>query len=441
MAMATAESLAAPVRPRLSTYRQAMLSLYWFATAVHWGAILQLLLPVQAEAIGGHDFKETTLGVILGIGALVSMVAAPIFGAMSDRWHTRWGRRTPWLVVGTAGNVICLILLAYLPATRAAVVPYALAFMGIELFNNLATAPYSALIPDMVPPAQRGSASGWQGFMNVLGSGVGVAFGFALASIGTRGAYWLIAAFMVAGMLGTVLTVHEPVTNTSGVPFRWPSFLRGLVTPFHSRDFTWVFLTRLLVLGGTLMIQVNMRFYMQDVLGAPFRFFGRKLTDDPSFAASLFFLPLLLGGLVGAYFGGTLSDRYGRKVMVYTSGLLQTVVVILLAVTHSFSLVVLLGIVFGLGYGAYQAVDWALATDILPSEVDYAKDMGVWHVTNTLPQFTAVPIAGFVLSTFQLIDRRSGNLHPQLGYTLMFALAITCFILGTVLVNKVRGVR
>ena len=43
-----------------------------------------------------------------------------------------------------------------------------------------------------------------------------------------------------------------------------------------------------------------------------------------------------------------------------------------------------MGIVFGLGYGAYISVDWALATDVLPSMDDYARDMGVWHVALTL---------------------------------------------------------
>lgn len=34
----------------------------------------------------------------------------------------------------------------------------------------------------------------------------------------------------------------------------------------------------------------------------------------------------------------------------------------------------------GVGYGAYQAVDWALALDVLPKGSNIAKDMGVWHV-------------------------------------------------------------
>src|SRR5258706_4367435 len=50
---------------------------------------------------------------------------------------------------------------------------FILAFMWVEFWNNVATAPFSALIPDVVPLNQRGSASGWYGLMSMLGSFAG----------------------------------------------------------------------------------------------------------------------------------------------------------------------------------------------------------------------------------------------------------------------------
>jgi MFS family permease len=427
------------VRPRLSGVQQAMLSLYWFSVSAHWAAILNILLPQQALAIGGDAFKGRTLGIILAFGAVVSMVVAPVFGALSDRVPTRWGRRHPWLVVGTLLNIVGLIVLAYIPATPQAIVPYVLAFMGIELFNNLATAPYSALIPDVVPPEQRGSASGWMGLMTMLGSFVGTAVGFVLAIIGIAGAYWFIAVVMLVGMLGTVLTIKEPPVTATSPPFRWGGLWRGMLSPFRSRNFAWVFWTRFLVVMGTFTVQQFLQFYMKDVIGAPFRFFGITLATDPAAATSFFLLTLLIGAIASSLVAGRLSDRYGRKLMVYLSGALQTAVVIVFIFYGSFELAVLLGLVFGLGYGAYQSVDWALATDVLPNLDDYAKDMGVWHVSITLPQVLATPVAGFLLDRFQIIGQRNGI--PDLGYTVIFALAALFFIFGTVLVRQVRGVR
>ncbi len=134
----------------LSVFQQAMLSLFWFANSVHWGTILIILLPQQALAIGGNAFKGRTLGLILALAAIISIVAAPVFGTLSDRWQTRWGRRHPWLLGGTILNIAGLFALALIPPTPTAIVPYILAFMWIALFNNVATAPYSALILDVV---------------------------------------------------------------------------------------------------------------------------------------------------------------------------------------------------------------------------------------------------------------------------------------------------
>lgn len=450
-AFAPAVAVSSLVRPRMRAWQQAALSLYWFGSSAHWTAILITLLPLQAERIGGSAFKGTTLGQILAIGALLSMVVAPIFGAWSDRIRTRWGRRKPFVVIGTLGNVVGLFALAFIPSTPSALGWYVLAYLWINLFNNLATAPYSALIPDVVPHDQRGAASGWLGLMTMLGNFVGGITGILLAVLSTSYgearaitfAYLGLAVILTLSMIATVLTVHEP-EPPEVPPFHWGTFMRGLIEPFRSRDFSWVFWTRFLVVLGTFTVQGFILYYAKDVVAGgaehfDYRFFGIPLASDAASATSFFVLALLAGAIISSLSAGQLSDRYGRKLMVYISGGLQALTVALLILQVNFSLVVLLGIVFGLGYGAYQAVDWALASDVLPSEDDYAKDMGVWHIAQTLPQSIATPVAGVLLDRFNAAGAANGN--GTLGYTVIFSLAFIYFLLGTVLVRNVRGTR
>ena len=82
-------------RPRLSTFRQALLSFFWLATNTHWSAILVITMPSQIKSAVGNDAKGSALGLALGLGALISMVAAPAFGALSDRIRLPGGRRKP----------------------------------------------------------------------------------------------------------------------------------------------------------------------------------------------------------------------------------------------------------------------------------------------------------------------------------------------------------
>src|SRR5881275_1745966 len=97
---ASVAAAALPSAVRMSHVRQAFLSLFWFGLQAHWAAILLITLPQQAFIIGGDAAKGQTLGIVLLLGAAVSMLAAPLFGALSDRTLTRFGRRRPWIVVG-----------------------------------------------------------------------------------------------------------------------------------------------------------------------------------------------------------------------------------------------------------------------------------------------------------------------------------------------------
>ncbi len=427
-------------RPRLSALRQAMLSFYWFANGVHWSAILLVLLPIQVLEIVGDVTKGETLGNVVLFGAFISMVIAPLYGAWSDRIKTRFGRRVPFLVVGTLLNVVCLIGMAYLPrkGDPSSLPLFILVFMAVNLFNNMATAPFSALIPDVVPPDQRGAASGWLGLMSVLGNFVGGLVGILLGVIGVVGAYWLVIVIMLLGMTVTVTSVKEPLAPDVA-PFRWRKFMRGLYLPLvEAHDFRWVFLTRFLVTLGIFTVQEFLLFYMKDVIKS-FTFLGIKVADDPQSAVTFFVVALLLGAIAASLVSGVLSDRYGRKRMVYISGALQGLVAAVFIFFGNYTLALTMGIIFGLGYGAYQAVDWALASDVLPSADDYAKDMGVWHIAFTMPQIIATPIAGRLLDTFQGVGQTVGL--PTLGYTVIFSLAVAYFALGTYFVHKIRGVR
>ncbi len=428
---------------RMSVAQQAMLSFYWFATNAQWSAILIILLPKQAEAIGGDANKGATVGIILGIGAFISMVAAPLLGAWSDRVRTRWGRRRPFLVVGTIFNAIGLIIMSFIPASPGTFIPYTLAFCWIMIFNNVATAPYSALIPDVVPKDQRGTASGWMGLMTMLGMFVGGSVGLFLDRIGFQGAYIALAIIMLMGMAGTVLTVKEPAPPEVE-PFKFTAFFRGILEPFKSADFSWVFWTRFLVVMGTFTVQEFLQYYMRDsVAGGADQFnyslFGKHLASQAHEANSYFMIALLGGAVMSAFAAGALSDKYGRKLMVYISGALQGLVAAVFIFSGNYTVALFMGLVFGLGYGAYQSVDWALASDVLPSEDDHAKDMGVWHIAMTMPQVLAPLIAGFLLDLFQKIGKDAGI--PTLGYTVIFGLAVVYFFFGTVMVRNIRGVR
>ena len=110
--------------------------------------------------------------------------------------------------------------------------------------------------------------------------------------------------------------------------------------------------------------------------------------------------------------------------------------VLLFSLVTDLTVLYLLGVLFGLGFGAYQAVDWALACDVLPDRDNAAaKDMALFHVSFTLPQVFASALAGQLL--YHLNQSAGGNF----GYRVVFATAALWFMLSLVFVRMIKGVR
>jgi MFS family permease len=210
----------------------------------------------------------------------------------------------------------------------------------------------------------------------------------------------------------------------------------GLRAAFADHDFRWVITTRFFQTLGIFTILPFLAFYFQDVVRA----------SNYGVASDLWQLVVLAGGLAPALLCGYLSDRTRRrKVFVYLSSGLQgaVVAVLLFTLLSDLRTIYVLGLAFGIGYGAYSAVDWALACDVLPDrERSASRDMGIFHIAYTLPQVLAPALLAPIL--YYLNHSRSVAglaIGPNAGYRAVFASAAVWFALATLMVRKIRKVR
>jgi len=103
-----------------------------------------------------------------------------------------------------------------------------------------------------------------------------------------------------------------------------------------------------------------------------------------------------------------------------------------LAIYPSFALGVLVLVIFGASYGAYQVADWTLALRVLPSRDTAGKDMGIWHICMVLPQILAPGISGWLISGIKMES------SERLAYITAFGIAAFWFILAAWLITRVR---
>ena len=425
--MADALAPAAPTR-KFTTLDQFFVSCFWLAYNVHWGALIAIVIPNQIATIVGDANKEFYNGLIPPLGAIVSLLITPVAGALSDRSRSHFGRRRPFIVVGTLINILFLILIAGF-GNGSNIWLFMLCYMGIQFGNNWSGGPYAGLIPDVVPPAQRGAASGWLGLMTAIGTLVGA---LAAGRLIQNGNYWPIYLLIIAAllvMLGlTLWGVREQPNNSDPGAFDIGRFLRSfLLDPKVYRDFYWVLLTRGLVTMGIYSVFTFFQYFLKDIIHAA----------NPAEQASYLIGIIIVAGIPTSIIAGSLSDRHGRKPMVYLSGglmSLASIIFIAVSLFPSIAFTYVVGALFGIGYGAYQAVDWALAIDVLPGGEDAAKDMGIWHVALVLPQILAPAITGLTLNALK-------STSLLLGYTVVFVLTAIWFLLGTVFVRQIKGAR
>ncbi len=407
-----------PGRPKLTLWNQLHLGLYWFPNNALWTGLLLIVLPEKVLSIVGSGAATGVLSWTGILGTLVASVVSPTFGIISDHFRSRMGRRRPLMIVGTAGTFVFLLVLAYARSLPL----FVIGLIGVQFLNNVAQSSYQGLIPDLVPPGQRGAASGFMALYNQAGVIVGAILG-AFTSVILFA--WSTLALLVIALLTTLGFVQEPSSldlprrklraQFSGIRLRGPAY----------RDFWWVFATRSLVLTGLYVLQQYLLYYLKFVLGI----------SHPTTDVFLILLMLTFTALISSIVMGYISDRLrSRRLIVAASGILQGVCAMLFVFTHSLTLVFVAAAIFGLGYGAYQSVDWALVVDTLPGRTA-ARDMGIWSISTTGSQMLALGF-GWLLAQFVV---------PALGlaasYRTLFAWTAVFFLLGSALVWQVRNVR
>ncbi len=407
-----------PGKPRLRLWDQLVLGIYWLPNLSLWTGLILIILPVKVASLVGNGAATGVLSWTGALGTIVASIVTPVFGAVSDNLRARMGRRRPLMIWGTLGSFVFLLLLAY---TRSLWL-FVVGLLGLQFLSNVAQASYQGLIPDLVPPEQRGEASGYMGLFNQAGTLVGsilAAFTSIFAFV------WATIAMLAVALLVTLGFVSEP--SSLDLPSR---SLRAQFKGFlgrgpQYRDFWWVFATRFLVMTGLYVLEQYLYYYLKFVLGI-----ANPVTD-------VFFILIILTvtALIAAIVMGYVSDRRrSRRLIVSLAGILQGACALLFVFSHSLMLIYVAAAIFGLGYGAYQTVDWALVVDTLPGKTA-ARDMGVWSISTTGSQLLAL-FFGLLLAQYVI---------PALGlaasYRGLFAWTGLFFLVGSALVWQVRSVR
>jgi MFS family permease len=418
-----AGSVPAVREPRVPLAELIWLGLYWFAMSFHWGALLTVVIPAEVLRFVPEAQKGAYLGLLFASGAVMAMVVSPISGALSDRSTLRLGRRRPFVIAGVLVNCLGLVAMRYAPTYAS----YVGALLIVQTATNFAGGAFNGLIPDKIPPSQRGLTSGVMGFMMMIGTISAALLAGYLVGRGETASVYVIDIGVFLGCTAIMVSLVGEAPLRDAPPQALAEFLRSFwIDPRRYPDFGWMFLTRGLVMLGFYTMITFLQFFVKDTL--------HLTVKEAAHTTGVLSAITIASGTVFALGAGWISDRIGRKGIVSASGIFLALTSLALLTQPPFPTLVWIAILFGIGYGAFTSVDWALAIDVLPSSRSAAKDLGIWAIANTLPQVLAPIIAGPILDAF---NRRA----PNLGYTIVFSGAIVYVTLGSIFVWRIKGAR
>ena len=134
-------------KPRLSLLRIIEMNVGFFGLQFSFGLQQANMGPIY----GFLGADEATMPLLWLAGPMTGLLVQPIIGAMSDRTHSRWGRRTPYFLIGA---IICSISLFLMPYSSALWMAASLLWI-LDAGNNITMEPYRAYVADRLVPDQR----------------------------------------------------------------------------------------------------------------------------------------------------------------------------------------------------------------------------------------------------------------------------------------------
>ena len=379
-----------------------------------WGlADMGIVVFVIVKQLLVLSFLTNYLNVPVGIAGLLTtsvlifdIITDPIVGYLSDRTHSRWGRRVPWMVIGAlilSGGIIGLFGVPQSLSLSGTIIWvggfFALATVGF----TMVAIPYGATAGEMTQdPKERSTMMGFRMAFASVGILLGGAVIPQLAG-GTRDGHF-IAAINVAPII--ILSIWGSLWSTRTAPRILSPSARGFMS-------TWLLVFKnkpfviLVCLYGIMTLAIALI-----TAGLPFAAIylifdsGNSLLSPASTALgilSLLFACFVFGSILSQAFWVWVSARLG-KVSALIFGLVFYII-LLIAIFISLPsvdimLIAILFVVAGMTNGAYQQIPWAIYPDLMDITRSESGDAieGAFSAIWLFGQKVANAIAPLILS-------------------------------------------
>jgi glycoside/pentoside/hexuronide:cation symporter, GPH family len=378
-------------------------------------------------------------GTALMIGKIWDAVTDPTIGFISDRTRSRWGRRRPFMFVGSLFLFVTMVLMFTAPGYETqtqlfiwAAVMYCLLCTAYTLVNI----PYGALTPELTTDYnERTVLNAYRMSSAVVGTLLGA--GLVLPLVGmaaTVKAGWTLSgtvmgAVMMVTALITVFSVREPV-HKEAPPAQ--NIFKSYAQVLGMKTFLTCLIPWTMHITGITIIQGALLYYYLYLYGT-----------EAGFQLAL--ISLLLTSMVFIPIWTVISKKIGKK-LSYNVGMaiVSIAIFILFIIGHRIPVEMsyIIMAIAGIGFATQYVMPYSIIPDVV--EYDYAENgirregvfYGLWTLTSKIGQAFAIALSGWTLSVFGYIPDVAQTELSLLGIRLLCGpIPVLFFITGIVVLT------
>ncbi len=385
-----------------------------------WTAYNSLLLPTLVERVVNSG-KGLVTGLIGFFGTLLAIIISLLAGILSDHSSSRWGRRSPSILIGSLIGLplIGLPTLFLTPSLRAIFLSLALpiiilSYCGMQFATNVGNGAWWPLLVDVVPEHQRGIASGIQGALTMVGATLAIVVVTILIQNGqTSAALWLVGGvFALSGIVNTLAIRGKdtPAEKTDRISLR-----QAVRDMFRVRTrvtiFFWLVFAVLLAYLGMTSLQFFALYF--------FQVYFPLVNPDAAFRTmGAISLVMTMLAAVGS---GMLSDKVGRRSLILWAMFLCAVTTFLMGLTGNYIFFLVLAGIRAAATGPIIASVPALASDLAPKD-----EAGQYMAYNNLSTGLSGALAGLIFGVLLISLTRT-------TFMALFIISALLFLLGGVI--------
>lgn len=355
-------------------------------------------------------------GTAVLVGKVWDAITDPAVGYLSDRTHTRWGRRRPYMAVGAVFLVIFMVLMFTNPGITSDPGKFAWAMIIYCLLNTAYTMvniPYGSLTPELTGDFdERTTLNGYRMSFAVVGTFIGAGATLPLVELfGGSPTGWPITAALMGAVMAiatfiTVLTVKEKV----GAPLKENvRILRSYFEVIRQKPFLVILSTYALHMTGVAIVQGTLLYYFQFIYHAEGLFTFALMA---LLGAVLIFIPIWV----------RISHAIG-KTRAYNIGMALFAVSVVVFFFVGSALPVWFAFltfgVAGIGFSTNYVMPWSLVPDVV--EYDFAENgerregifYGMWTFFSKLGSALGVGMSGWILGAMSFIEPGRVDYVPE----------------------------